>query len=404
MTAAKPSSPSDADVAREDPLSGLPDHAELGFGDDQEFLDVIEARAAVEAGVNAKQAYGKSGPPFDRRNPYVMGLLASLGAATAFAIVWFVISAAQVLTLLGLAFFIAVGLDPAVTWLARKVMPRWAAITVVVVALLGVVGAFLALAIPVLVTQTTHLAHELPHYMKRLQDHSSTLGRLNARYHVVPNAQKLLDGSGSSSMTNGVLGAGKVVIGALTATVLVLVVAIYALADMPRIKRGLYHLAPRSRRARMVLLTDEILARVGGYVLGNLLISLVSFAGTWLWCLALGIPYALLLGLLVGLLDLVPIIGSTIGGIVVALVALTVSLPVAVATVVFYILYRFAEDYLLTPKIMGRTVDVPGLVTVVATVIGGAVLGMIGALVAIPLAAGVKLLLHEVAKPRLEEM
>ena len=113
---------------------------------------------------------------------------------------------------------------------------------------------------------------------------------------------------------------------------------------------------------------------------------------------------ALLLGLLVGLLDLVPIIGSTIGGIAVALVALTVSLPTAIATGAFYILYRFAEDYLLTPKIMRRTVDVPGLVTVVATVIGGAVLGIVGALVAIPVAAAVKLLLHELAKPRLEEM
>lgn len=404
MATTRPSHLGDPQVAREDPLSALPEDAPPELADDQELLDVIEATAAVEAGVNTKQVYGRSGPPFDRKNPYVIGLLASLGAATAFAIVWFVMSAAQVLTLLGLAFFIAVGLDPAVTWLARRVMPRWAAIAVVVVALLGVVAAFLALAIPVLVTQSTHLADELPRYMKQAQDHSSTLGRLNARYHIVPNVQKMLNGSGSTSMSSGVLGAGKVVIGALTATVLVLVVAIYALADMPRIKRGLYHLAPRSRRARMVLLTDEILARVGGYVLGNLLISVISFAGTWLWCLALGIPYALLLGLLVGLLDLVPIVGSTIGGIVVALVALTVSLPVAIATVVFYILYRFAEDYLLVPRIMGRTVDVPGLVTVVATVIGGAVLGIVGALVAIPLAAGIKLLLHEVAKPRLEEM
>lgn len=390
-----------------DPLSALPVDTPAEEVDDQELLDVIEATAAAEAGASETRAFGRIGPTFDRRNPFVIGFLGSLGAAAAFVLFWFVMSAAQALTLLGLAMFVAVGLDPVVTWLARRVLPRWAAVTVVVAALLGVVVLFLALAIPVFVTQATRLADHLPQYMTRLQDHSSTLGRLNARYHVVPHLQQLLDGSGGSSgsaLSSGVMGVGKAVIGALTSTVLVLAVAIYALADMPRIKRGLYLLAPRSRRARMVLLTDEILDRVGGYVLGNLAISVVSFVGTYLWCLALGVPYPLLLGLLVGLLDLIPIIGSTIGGIVVALVALTVSLPVAIATAVFYIVYRFMEDYFLTPKIMGRTVDVPGLVTVVATMVGGAVLGIIGALVAIPLAAGIKLLLHELAAPRLEDM
>ncbi len=152
----------------------------------------------------------------------------------------------------------------------------------------------------------------------------------------------------------------------------------------------------------MVLLTDEILDRVGGYVLGNLLTSFIAGFGTWLWALALGIPYALLLGLLVALFDLIPVVGSTIGGIIVALVALTVSLPAAIATGVFYLVYRFLEDYLLTPRVMARTVDVPGLVTVVATIIGAALLGIIGALVAIPIAAAIKLLVQQVAAPHLE--
>ncbi len=386
-----------------DPLSALP--AEIPVADGQELLDAIGVSAAEEAGASEKRVFGRVGPPFDRRSPFMVGLLGALGVGAAFVLFWFVVSTVQVLTLLGLAFFVAVGLDPAVTWLSRRSVPRPVAVLVVVLALLGVVALFLSLAVPVVVTQATRLADHLPSYMSRLQDHSSTLGRLNSRYHIVTQLQKLLNGSGGgSSITTGAVGVGKAVIGAVSSTILVLVVAVYALADMPRIKRGLYHLAPRTRRARMVLLTDEILARVGGYVLGNLAISVISFLGTYIWCLALGVPYPLLLGMLVGLLDLVPMIGSTIGGIVVALVALTVSLPTAIATGVFYVLYRFMEDYLLTPRIMGRTVDVPGLVTVVATILGAAVLGVIGALVAIPLAAGVKLLLHELAVPRLEEM
>jgi predicted PurR-regulated permease PerM len=178
--------------------------------------------------------------------------------------------------------------------------------------------------------------------------------------------------------------------------------AVYLLADLPRVKRGIYRLAPKSRRARMVLLTDEILVRIGGYVLGNLLTSFIAGLGTWVWCLAFGIQYALLLGFMVALLDLIPVVGSTIGGIIVALIALTHSLPIAIATGVFYLLYRFLEDYLLTPKIMARTVQVPGLVTVIATLIGGTLFGIIGALIAIPVAAALKLLLEETTLRHLE--
>ncbi|HET9071673.1 MAG TPA: AI-2E family transporter, partial [Acidimicrobiales bacterium] len=135
----------------------------------------------------------------------------------------------------------------------------------------------------------------------------------------------------------------------------------------------------------------------------NLLISAVTGVGTWVWCVIFGVPFPLLLAVLVALFDLVPVVGSTIGGIIVAGVSLTVSLPVAFATVAFYLLYRFLEDYLLAPRIMRRTVDVPGLVTVIATLIGGVLLGIIGALVAIPVAAAVKLLLEELAAPRLEQ-
>jgi predicted PurR-regulated permease PerM len=110
----------------------------------------------------------------------------------------------------------------------------------------------------------------------------------------------------------------------------------------------------------------------------------------------------LLLGLMVAILDLIPIIGSTVGGIIVTLVALTVSPSLAIATGIFYVVYRFLEDYLLTPRVMARTVAVPGLVTVLATALGGALLGLVGALVAIPVAAAIILLHEEITAPRLE--
>jgi predicted PurR-regulated permease PerM len=369
-------------------------------GATQEVLDDIRAEAREKAGVSEENAFGRIGRPFDRRSPLFVGFVAAVGALGAIALAYLVVVAGQILVLLGLAFFLAVGLDPAVRWLHRHGIPRRLAVTLVLLTALGVFAGFLAVAIPVVVTQATHLADQLPHYLRTLNHRDSTLGRLNLRYHIVDRLQKLLRGGGVSF--GMVLGVGKIVLGLVTSVVVVVCVTVYLLADLPRVKRGIYQLAPQTRRARLVLLTDEIFDRVGGYVLGNLLTSFIAGVGTFVWALVFGIPYALLLGLLVALFDLIPIVGSTIGGVIVSLVALTVSLPVAIATAIFYTVYRFLEDYLLTPRIMVRTVAVPGLVTIIATVLGGALLGIVGALVAIPVAAAAKLLFEEIAVPRLD--
>jgi predicted PurR-regulated permease PerM len=378
----------------------------LGSGDrpehtTQQTLESIHADAAAEAGANAESRFGRPGPKFDRNAPFFVGFVGASGVACAFALAYIVVAIGQILVLVGLAFFLALGLDPAVRWLYRRGIPRGGSVTLVLLAAFGVFALFLVFAIPLAVTQASHLARDLPGYLSSLQNHRTSVGKLNYKYHVVSRLQTLLKGNGSSFKT--VLGGGKVVVDLIGAVILVVILSVYLLADLPRVKRALYQMAPRSRRARMVLLTDEIIDRVGGYVLGNLFTSLIAGAGTLAWALALGIPYAVFLGLLVALLDLIPIVGSTIGGIIVSLVALSVSLPLAIATAIFYLLYRFIEDYLLTPRVMARTVAVPGLVTVIATVIGGALLGIIGALVAIPVAAAIKLLLDQIAAPSLEQ-
>jgi predicted PurR-regulated permease PerM len=192
------------------------------------------------------------------------------------------------------------------------------------------------------------------------------------------------------------------VLSAASSMLVVIVLVVYFLAAMPRIKLFAYRLAPQSRRARVILIGGEIFDKVGGYMLGNFLTSLIAGVGSYAWLLAFGVPYPLLLSLTVALLDLIPVIGSAIGGATVSLVALTVSLPVALATLGFYIAYRLAEDYLIVPRIMGRAVEVPAVVTVVAVLLGGALMGLIGALVAIPAAAALRLLLPEVTFRRLD--
>lgn len=137
-------------------------------------------------------------------------------------------------------------------------------------------------------------------------------------------------------------------------------------------------------------------------MLGNLLISLVAGILTFTFLAIFAVPYALLLSIFVAILDLLPVIGSTIAGVGVCLVALSVSLPVCLATAGFFVVYRLVEDYLLVPRIIGRAVKVPALVTVVAVLLGGALLGIVGALVAIPAAAALLLLGQEILFPRLD--
>lgn len=179
-----------------------------------------------------------------------------------------------------------------------------------------------------------------------------------------------------------------------------LVLVIYFLADLTKIKNAVYRLAPKHRRPRVGLLGDEIIARVGGYVLGNVLTSLVAIVGNYVVLLLLGVPYALVLSILVGILDLVPLVGSTIGGAIVALVALaTVSGTAALITIGYHVVYRLLEDYWLNPRVLRKTVDVSPVVTVIAVLVGGALLGITGALLAVPTAAAIQLVLVEVVYP-----
>ncbi|TVT50700.1 AI-2E family transporter [Amycolatopsis rhizosphaerae] len=342
-----------------------------------------------------------SGDDTQRRSPFRVGLIGAAGVAVTYALAQIVLAAQSVLILIGVAGFVAVGLDPAVRWLARVKLPRWAAVTTVSLAAVGVFAGFLTAAIPPLVAEAGQFVNQLPQFAHQLQDHSSLLGRLNDRFQLQQRLEALLSQHGSE-LAQGLLGAGRFVFDAVVSTLTVIVLSLYFLADLPRIRTALYRLVPRARRARATQLGDEMLSKVGAFVLGNLLTSLIAGLAIFVWCVPWGIPYAVLLALLVAILDLIPIIGWTSAGIVVSLVALSVSPAAAFATIAYILVYRFVEDYVLIPKVIGRVVKVPAVVTIVATVIGGVLLGLVGILVAIPVAAALQLLMEQVVYPRLD--
>lgn len=362
---------------------------------------VAEAEQRAAEMSSEEQPLGSLGRRFNRRSPFFIGLAASAGVAVTYGAVQTLISVSSILVLIGVAFFLALGLEPVASWFVRLGMPRWAATTTVFVIFLALLGGFIAAAIPPLAEQANQLIVSAPHYIQQAQDHSSAIGKLNERFHLQQRITDTVNGSGGSFLADLVT-AGSAVFGALANILIVMVLTVYFLVDLPRIRTTIYRLVPHTRRPRAILIGDEVFAKVGAYVLGNVLISVIAAVATALWLAAFNVPYPLLLGIFVGLLDLIPVVGSTIAGVVVAAVALAVSLPVAVATVAFFVVFRLAEDYLLVPRIIGRVVKVPALITVVAVLFGGALMGIVGALVAIPIAAALQLLTQEILYPRLD--
>jgi predicted PurR-regulated permease PerM len=392
--------PEDAEIRAQEEVRAQDEEAreDQARGGDR-IQEALETAAEV---AERTGGLGTPGRPVNRRSPFMIGLTAAFGVAVAYGLIELVLKSRSVLILIFLAFFIAAGLDPLVGMLVRRGLPRWAAVLIVIIGVLAVVGGFLAAAIPPLAGEATSLAHQVPHYLQDLQDRNSQLGKLNMKYHVQDRLTKLLT-SGSGSLVGGVIGAGALVIGTVSEILAIAVLSIYFLVGLPQIKLFFYRMIPHSRRPRAILIGDEIFAKVGGYMLGSFITAVIAGFGTYIWLLAWGVPYPLLLGTFVALLDLIPVIGSTVGGIVVSLVALTVSLPVALATLGFYVFYRLAEDYLIVPRIQGRTVELPALASLIAVLIGGVLLGIVGVLVAIPVAAAIRLLLKEVAFPRLDK-
>jgi len=224
-------------------------------------------------------------------------------------------------------------------------------------------------------------------------------------YGVIERAQEYVtsDDLGQRAF-GGLLGVGRVVLNAVFSAFSVLIMTLYFLAALPSMKRQAYRLVPASRRERVRLLTDEILTRIGGFVSGAFTVAFVAALTSYAFLLLVGVPYALALAVFVGLLDLIPLVGATIAAVVVSLIGFTESLGTGLACVAFYVAYQQFENYLVYPRVMRRAVDVPAPATVVAVLLGGALLGIVGALLAIPTAAALLLIVRQVAIPRMDRV
>ncbi|GAA4508851.1 hypothetical protein GCM10023191_069150 [Actinoallomurus oryzae] len=359
-----------------------------------------------EAGVDERFPFGRPGRPLTRNHPFVFGFYGALGVLAAYILVQALTNARSVIILIVVALFLAVGLNPGVEALERIGVARRWSVLLVFLALVGFFVAFGFAIVPPLSEQTTAIIHNLTSghgYLEQLQNNPK-LRDLDQRYHLLDKARTALESKDlGTRAANGVVGVGQVVVSGVFSTLTVLILTLYFLTSLPSITGFMYRLAPRSRRARVALLGDEILARIGGYVAGNLLISLIAGVTTYIFLLIVGVPYALALALLVAITDLIPLVGATIGAVFVTAISFFSGLWVGIATAIFFVIYQQVENYVVQPRVMKRSVDVQPAVTIIAALIGGALLGVIGALLAIPAAAAVALILREVVMPRQEE-
>ena len=358
----------------------------------------------VEARVDEDNPFGRPGRPLAPRSPFRVAFSAALGVAVAYGLVRALISVQGVLVLLLTAAFLAIGLNPAVEWLERRSMRRSIAVAVVLFAVLLFFVGFGFAVVPPIVEQAQDFVVAAPEYVAQLQD-NERVAALDERFGLLERAQDLLSdpqGIGLGA-AGGVLGVGRAVFGFFASTLVVFIVTLYFLSNLPSIKAQAYRLVPRSRRARVGLLTDEILSRVGGYVAGAVSIASLNGGLTYVLLTVLEIEYAVALAMLVFLTGLIPLIGATIGALVIFAVALFSSVQAGVIVAVWFLVYQQIENYVLYPRIMQRSVDVSPAATVVAVLVGGALLGVLGALLAIPIAAAVQLVLAEVVAPRQDQ-
>ena len=379
------------------------DAASLVAPPDDPLLDTAVRK--IEAQVDEDNPYGQPGRPLSSRSPFRLAFMAALGVAVAYGLVMALIAVQSVLVLLLTAAFLAIGLNPAVEALERRSMRRGFAVLVVLVGVLLFFTGFGFAVVPPIVDQAQEFAEQAPDYVRQLQE-NDRIASLDERFGLLDRLERMLDDPEriGVSAAGGVLGVGKVVFGFFFSALTVLIVTLYFLANLPAIKAQAYRLVPRTRRARVGLLTDEILSRVGGYVAGAVSIASLAACSTFLLLRILGVDYAVALAMLVFLTGLIPLIGATIGAVFVTAVALFASVQAGIICAVFFLIYQQVENYVLYPRIMQRSVDVSPAATVVAVLVGGSLLGVLGALLAIPIAAALQLVIHEVVAPRQDSL
>lgn len=344
------------------------------------------------------------------QNAFRFGLLGGLGVLVAIGIGTAVGTLTTILTYIGAALFLALGLDPAVSWLERHKFPRWAAILAVIAGVLAVFTGLIFAVVPVIVDQTKHLISGITPLVESIQG-QNWVENLQKNLPSFIDVQAVITGALDFVQNNitkiggGVLQVGIGIASFAFGILIVLILTLYFVGSLDSMKRAVYQLVPASRRAGFEDIAEQISTAVGRYVVGQAAIALCNGFASFVYLSIIGAQYAALFAFIAFLFALVPLVGTLSGSILITLSCLLFDgVPTAIAAGIFYLIYMQFEAYVLNPKIMNRAVRVPGVVVVIAALAGGTLLGILGALIAIPVAAAVLLIVNQVFIPRQNEL
>jgi predicted PurR-regulated permease PerM len=329
----------------------------------------------------------------------VVGILVSAGITL--KVLWI---SRHVLAWVFIALFLALALNPAVDWLERRFGGRRGLATGIVM-LLGIaaIAGIGALFIPTLVDQVSGFATKVPDYLHDLTKGRGRLGFLQTKYHLVDKARDALHDGGAKKLfglTGTAVAISKSVISAILGAVTIVFMTYFMLLEGPTWVERVFGLMRTESQTRWRRVGHQIYRTVGGYVTGNLFISLIAGVSTAIVLLIMGVPYWVALGLIVAILDLIPLAGATIAGIIIAIVAFLHSVPAGIVVVGFFIVYQQVENHLLQPVVYGRTVQLSPLAVLISVLIGAELAGVLGALAAIPVAGTLQVILVDLLRNR----
>lgn len=354
--------------------------------------------------VSVNEDFGVRGNPMDSSSPFYFGFMAVAGGLIALTTLKALASASQVFVLIVISLFFAIGLNPAVNYFERRKMRRGYAVSIVVGSVLIFVGLFIWIAIPPLIDEINSFIDSAPQLVNDLKN-NAFINDLNNKYGVIDSLESkvnsvIKDGAFVVTAFGGVVGVGRAFVSGVVATITILVLTLYFLSSLDKVVKIGLRFVPNSRRVRVAKLTNAIISRIGSFVGGQGIIAILAALFILIMGLAIGMPYTGPLSMLVLICGFIPLIGHFIGMTFVTLVSLTDSPQTAFIALALYIIYVQIENFVITPRIMRRSLSLPGLVTIIAALLGTSLLGLVGGLLAVPIAAAVLLILDEVVFPR----
>lgn len=338
-------------------------------------------------------------------HPLRWGFIVTLGVLLALALAVALVNLQSVVLSVFIAAFVALGLDPLVRWFERRGLKRSVSIVVVILLFIAAVVGIVWIVIPPVVAQATAFVKNIPGMVQKVQDsgwfddaNAATNGVLS---NIIQGFEDVItDPNLWATIGGGALAFGASVVAAVSTGFFVVVLSIYFIATLDATKRACYSLVKATHRAQVESYAERIMQSVGKYLSGMVVLAVLNATFSTILLTVVGVPYALIFGVVALFVTLIPLIGTVLTTVLMTFVSLFVSPTTALIVLIAMLIYTQIEAYVLTPRVMGKAVQVPGTIVLISALAGGTLLGLLGALVAIPISAGILLIIREIVVPR----